>query len=55
MRPSVPSGWWGVGADSVFVGHVSVQTTERCLGCKQRFRNAVNDRIGMEPGTLEPQ
>jgi site-specific recombinase XerD len=23
--------------------HVSVQTTERYLGCKQRFRNAVND------------
>jgi integrase len=36
------------------LGHVSVQTTERYLGCKQRFRNAVNDRIGLEPGTLEP-
>ena len=24
-------------------------TTERYLGCKQRFRNAVNDRIGLEP------
>jgi integrase len=31
------------------LGHVSVQTTERYLGCKQRFRNAVNDRIGIEP------
>jgi integrase len=31
------------------LGHVSVQTTERYLGCKQRFRNAVNDRIGLEP------
>jgi integrase len=30
-------------------GHVSVQTTERYLGCKQRFHNAVNDRIGLEP------
>jgi hypothetical protein len=30
-------------------GHVSVQTTERYLGCKQRFRNAVNERIGLEP------
>ena len=30
------------------LGHVSVQTTERYLGCKQRFRNAVNDRIGLE-------
>ena len=31
------------------LGHVSVQTTERYLGCKQRFRQAVNDRIGIEP------
>jgi len=34
------------------LGHVSVQTTERYLGCKQRLRNAVNDRIGLEP--VEP-
>lgn len=31
------------------LGHVSVQTTERYLGCKQRFREAVNDRLGIEP------
>jgi integrase len=31
------------------LGHVSVQTTERYLGCKQRIKNAVNDRIGIEP------
>jgi integrase len=31
------------------LGHVSVQTTERYLGCKQRTRSAVNDRIGIEP------
>ena len=31
------------------LGHVSVQTTERHLGCKQRFQGAVNDRIGIEP------
>jgi integrase len=30
-------------------GHVSVQTTERYLGCKQRIHSAVNDRIGIEP------
>ena len=31
------------------LGHVSVQTTEKYLGCKQRFREAVNDEIGIEP------
>ena len=31
------------------LGHVSVQTTERYLGCKQKIQNAVNDRIGIEP------
>jgi site-specific recombinase XerD len=31
------------------LGHVSVQTTEKYLGCKQRFREAVNDAIGIEP------
>jgi hypothetical protein len=37
------------------LGHVSVQTTERYLGCKQRFRNAVNDRIGLGPDSLGTQ
>jgi site-specific recombinase XerD len=32
------------------LGHVSVQTTEKYLGCKQRLREAVNDRLGIEPG-----
>src|SRR5262245_57351914 len=31
------------------LGHVSVETTERYLGCKQRLRGAVNDHIGLEP------
>src|SRR5450755_3713909 len=31
------------------LGHVSIQTTERYLGCRQRIRFAVNDRIGIEP------
>ena len=31
------------------LGHVSVQTTERYLGCKQRLRDAVSDHIGIEP------
>jgi site-specific recombinase XerD len=31
------------------LGNVSVQTTEKYLGCKQRFSEAVNDEIGIEP------
>ena len=31
------------------LGHVSVQTTEKYLGCKQTLRVAVNDHIGIEP------
>ena len=33
------------------LGHVSIQTTERYLGCTQRFRNAGNDHIGLDPDT----
>jgi integrase len=32
------------------LGHISVQTTERYIGCKQRFRAALNDKLGIEPG-----
>lgn len=31
------------------LGHVSAQTTEKYLGCKQKLRIAVNDHIGIEP------
>lgn len=31
------------------LGHVSIQTTERYLGCKQKLRCAVNDMLGIEP------
>jgi hypothetical protein len=31
------------------LGHVSIQTRERYLGCKQKLRIAVNDRLGIEP------
>jgi len=31
------------------LGHISVQTTERCLGCTQRIASVVNDKIGIEP------
>lgn len=33
----------------LLLGHVSIQTTERYLGCKQKLRDAVNDRMGIEP------
>lgn len=33
------------------LGHISVQTTERYVGCKQRLDKAVNDRI--ELGTVK--
>ena len=32
-------------------GHVSEQTTERYIGCKQRLREAENDRLRIEPGS----
>ena len=38
-----------LGQIQFLLGHVSVQTTERYIGCKQRLRNAVNDVIGLEP------
>jgi site-specific recombinase XerD len=37
----------------MLLGHVSIQTTERYLGSKQRIRCAVNDCIGIEPTETE--
>jgi site-specific recombinase XerD len=34
------------------LGNVSIQTTERYLGCKQKLRVEVNDRMGIEPEDL---
>jgi integrase len=34
-------------------GHISVQTTERYVGCKQQLNKAVNDRSNW--GQLDPQ
>ena len=31
----------------LLLGHASVQTTERYLGCKQKLQNAVNDGIDL--------
>jgi site-specific recombinase XerD len=30
------------------LGHASVQTTERYLGCKQKLSQAVTDKLGLE-------
>jgi len=35
----------------ILLGHVSIETTELYLGCKQRFRNTVNHAIGLDPGS----
>ena len=45
VRPIVVAG------DNRFLAAVvrNVQTTERDLGCKQKLRIAVNDRLGIEP------
>ena len=32
------------------LGHASVQTTERYIGCRQNFREAVNDRLPISTG-----
>jgi integrase len=37
------------------LGHASVQTTEQYLGCKQKLRQAVNDRIGLQPSLIWPR
>jgi integrase len=38
-----------LGQIQFLLGHVSIQTTEHYLGCKQKLRCAVNDRTGIEP------
>ena len=36
------------------LGHVSVQTTERYLGCKQNLSHPVNDRFEIAPAESQP-
>jgi len=51
-QPSERGGMRKIGGEleqiQFLLGHVSVQTTERYLGCKQRIRGAVNG--GCSPG-----
>jgi hypothetical protein len=49
LRPPLPCFGGEVEQIQFLLGHVSIQTTERYLGCKQRIRSAVNDQIGIEP------
>ena len=49
LRPPAPSGRGELEQIQFLLGHMSVQTTERYLGCKQKLRVAVNDRMGIEP------
>jgi integrase len=35
------------------LGHASVQTTERYIGCRQNLRDAVNDRFRISPQTMQ--
>jgi site-specific recombinase XerD len=51
LRPSCARLCRAAGGEQIqfLLGHVSVQTTERYLGCTQRISAAVNDRIGIEP------
>ena len=49
LRQSVPPGGGELDQIQFLLGHVSVQTTERYLGCNQKLRSAVNDRLGIEP------
>jgi site-specific recombinase XerD len=38
-----------LGQIQFLLGHVSIQITERYLGCKQKLRVAVNDQLGIDP------
>jgi site-specific recombinase XerD len=49
LRETVPSRRRELDQIQFLLGHVSIQTTERYLGCKQKLRDAVNDRMGIEP------
>ena len=48
QRTTLPLGGGELEQIQFLFGHASVQTTEHCLGCKQKLRHAVNDNLGLE-------
>ena len=49
LCPAVPRCCGELDQIQFLLGHVSIQTTEQYLGCKQKLRYAVNDKMGIEP------
>src|SRR6266851_2353301 len=49
ITPGIVSAGGELDQIQFLLGHVSIQTTERYLDCKQKLRCAVNDRMGIEP------
>jgi integrase len=49
VRPPVPRCGGELDQIQFLLGHVSIQTTEQYLGCKQKLRYAVNDKMGIDP------
>ena len=49
LCPPSPPGAGELDQTQFLLGHVSIQTTERYLGCKQKLRYAVNDMLAIEP------
>ena len=49
LRSSLPPRGWRTGSDPVSTRPRLHPDTERYLGCKQKLRIAVNDRLGIEP------
>ncbi|MCU1330619.1 MAG: phage integrase family protein [Bryobacterales bacterium] len=53
LRRTSPRLWHLAGGEldqiQFLLGHVSIQTTEQYLGCKQKLRYAVKDKMQIEP------
>ena len=54
LRTSLPPGGRRTGSNPFLLGHVSIHTTERYLGCKQKLGVAVNDGWESNRMPLDP-